>query len=190
VIPSDDHVGPVGHLPQRAPRELCASGRLQITVDTSGPRHSWSDGQTPLERHLGRIVVALETDAETLRLRLELEERELLVAEERRKQEAVEAARRREEAQVQARMKAEAEARARYERGLQRDLRRDARAWALSQQVREFLHAVEGAVPVSDRGQGFRDWLEWAQRYADSLDPLNAPYKLSKELEPELSSSR
>jgi hypothetical protein len=78
-------------------------------------------------------------------------------------------------------MKAEAEARARYERGLQRDLRRDARAWALSQQVREFLQAVEAAVPVSDRGQGFQDWLEWAQRYADSLDPLRSSPRVARD---------
>lgn len=78
----------------------------------------------------------------------------------------------------------EIEARQKYQRGLERDLERAANLWTTSREIRAFLDAVEVSVPVSDRGEGFRVWLEWAERYAESLDPMTQPHRLARDIDP------
>ena len=76
--------------------EHFASGRLQLAVrGISGARHSWSDGKNPLEPHLGRVIVVLETEAERRRLQREAEERARVEAEHRRLEQEAQAERRR-----------------------------------------------------------------------------------------------
>jgi hypothetical protein len=56
-------------------------------------------------------------------------------------------------------------------------LTKDVEAWDQSQKIRSFLAAFRTAMeewsgPIDPKGEVGK-WLEWANRYADSLDPLN-----------------
>lgn len=156
--------------------EQFASGKLQVVIRNMGsPRATWSDGMAPLERHLGRIIVALEVEAERRRQVNEAVERE-----------RGEAERRRLEREEERRRLREQETCAKHELAMSRDLRGLARRWAVATQVRAFLEAIEDAVPVPDRGEGFTAWLRWANEHADQLDPLSEPHKIAMVLEPDL----
>ena len=130
----------------------------------------WSDRKTKrLDDQLGEVIVGIEQAAETLRLRHEERERENREREERRKRAE------------------EAQRRADYFKALRVDLRRMSRRWTVAKEIRSFLDAVEEAVPLSDRGEAFRKWLQWAGQQADGLDPLSAPYMIGRDVEPDAS---
>ena len=177
-----DGMSPLARLTYpRMKRRQRASGRLRIEIDGIS---SWSDGQQPVEQRLGRIVAALQTEPEARCIRAEEVAREQAEAERLQKEQAAEAERKRQEREAERRRIREAEAHEKYRRSLERDLHRAARAWKRSNEIRAFLEAVEEVVPVSDRGEGFRVWLEWADAYAVALDPLSAPHTIARDLDP------
>ena len=152
--------------------EHFASGRLQLVVSgIRGARHSWSDGKNPLAA-TARGVVALESEADRRRLQREAEERARVEAEHRRREQEAEAERRRVAEGTVRRSAQEEERRRRYQLALERDLRGMARRWAVAGHVRAFLGAVEEAVPLGERHEGFVAWLRWANDRATALDPL------------------
>jgi hypothetical protein len=170
--------------------DLVASGNLVLELRigwASDIRKRWRDRENErLEGYLGQVIWAVDEAARALVAYREWQaERARLAEEERKVAEEQTRERRRLEAEEQ-RRKEELKARERYRRGLERDLARAAHFWASSRRIRRFLDAVEETIPVSDRGEGFRNWLKWAHGYARSLDPLSAPHKLARVLEPDL----
>lgn len=170
--------------------DLQPSGNLLLELHIpwgTDTRTHWRDTEKErLEDLLGEMVWVVDEAARALvGHRERLAERERQAEIDRKVAEEKERERRRREAEEK-RRQAEVEARARYQRAVERDLRRAAHHWAVSQQLRSFLDAVEEAVPATDRGEGFRGWLKWAEAYAHRLDPLSEPYKIAKVLDPDL----
>jgi hypothetical protein len=136
-----------------------ATGRLTLRIDDGwvhGARQSWSDGkQQKVENCLNGFIVGLVFVAEGMRQRTierEEREREWREAEERR---ALELRRREEE---------EARVRALLHT---LDRRHTAR------EVREYVDAVRTAMGANaEMPEDLSSWLQWAEGYADRIDPL------------------
>lgn len=142
--------------------KLDGTGQLQIRIDEyswNGHRKSWSDGKTrPLETLLGQVVVGIEAIGEEGRIRrLEREE------EERRRAAAwrVEEGRRRKEA-----LHAEAVD----------ELLKLAEDRDRADSIRRFLKQLATTSPANELA---REWIPWASRIADWLDPLCTTTRLS-----------
>jgi hypothetical protein len=152
-----------------------AGGRLQLRLESSArARRTWSDSSTrKVERALGSVVLALEGELEARR---QLE----LAAEEARLQ-ALEAQRQREE---EHRREREREVQRKHQEALAKDLRTKASAWAEAQQLRAFVRAAADAVPAEARDIGLAAWLKWAEDHVRSLDPLSDSKSLARLVQP------
>jgi hypothetical protein len=150
---------------QRPPRwDHAPTGTLVLKIEeyTRAPtRKTWSDRPNrPLEEQLNDVVAGMILVADAKRR--DEEER-------RREQEAYEAAERR---------RLELERQRQEEEARRQNLHAQADRWASSQRLRRYLDAFERAAtergdqraPSAQRQQ----WLAWARRYADQLDPLTA----------------
>ena len=152
--------------PYRAPRwDYAPTGKLRIERKewTSEPlRKRWADSaKRRLEDVLNDVVLGLVVMADakrTRRLQREREERERQEAERRR----IEAERQRRE---------DLERRQRLERQVE--------SWTKAQQVRAFVDEVERRAQAKDKstepGAKLAEWIAWARRHADRLDPLKPP---------------
>jgi hypothetical protein len=143
-----------GEYPQIPQFDFSPTGLLTVTA-TGWPVRNWRDTQrTPLENRLGEVIAGIVSLAEEVRDReLENARRHF---EHARKQERYE-----EE------LKRRTEERAAYE-----SLVAGAQRWANANQLREYLVAVEAAALRDGRKTpALVDWLEWASRKADWLDP-------------------
>jgi hypothetical protein len=134
------------------------SGRFTFAIhgmSFTGVRQTWSDGRRKrIEDKLGSVVLGLEEASRVAReerLRREDAERR---AEEERRLAAAERARR------------EAEARRVAE------LRDQALLWEEADRLRRFLAAVETRVREGAGDDRTREWLAWAKRVAEDLDPI------------------
>ena len=140
--------------------EYSSTGKLSLIVGYPGEywsRGRVSDGRgVPLEARLRKFVELL------LREGIRLKE-ERLAAEERERREAEERQIRREE-----------ERRCRIELRRRQRIERLADRWRRAQELRAFIAAVLQSRAGSEEPhpRGLDRWLEWAQRYADELDPL------------------
>ena len=128
-------------------------GTLILTVKADDGRSQvWRDRKhEPLEDRLGEVVTAIMKSIEFKLDRMRKQEAERLAREE--------AARKREEEQRR--------------RG---QLERDAAEWRKCEDIRAYLRAFEARIievegRIDPTGQD-ADWLRWAHRYADSMDPL------------------
>lgn len=135
-----------------------ATGRLTFTLTESylSVRSKWSDGaRQNLDEMLNEIVVGLGDAADAMKSRREAFERA------ERERQAAETKRR------------EAEERARRERGRTRALQQEVRSLQQSLAVREYVAAMRKAADAANLPpeHELRAWLEWAERYADRLDP-------------------
>jgi hypothetical protein len=89
--------------------------------------------------------------------------------------------------QEQLRLAREREARLREEKERQEMLEYEAERWAKSQQIRAFVEAVtkkaNGFPDVEAHSAEISDWIEWAKRHADRIDPLlnGYPFLIEKE---------
>jgi hypothetical protein len=136
-----------------------ATGKLTLRIDdgwVQGARQSWSDGkQQKVENCSNSFIVGLVFVAEGMRQRtLEREERERewRQAEERRLLEL----RRREEEEARVRALLHT-----------LDRRHTAR------EVRDYVEAVRTALgPNAEMPEKLSTWLQWAEDYADGIDPL------------------
>ena len=138
------------------------NGILSLRIkndDSLNTRKTWSDGRRQrLEECLNSFVGGLIKAAIAIKhLRAERERRELKWQEERRQREESERIRREEEEKMKA-------------------LDREVASWHRSQQIRSYIEAVKkwgiqkyGEIKPDSKLQ---QWLTWATRQADRLDPL------------------
>ena len=137
------------------------SGKLTLQIDSwsaAGIRKRWSDGKTQrVEDFLTDFTINVVKMADMKRAdRIEREERWRLQEEERRKQAEMVRLRQIEEERL-------------------RDLENQATLWFKSNQLRNYIRAVETA--ALERGCSIEDeplksWLKWANGHANSFDPL------------------
>ncbi|WP_396216371.1 hypothetical protein [Gemmatimonas sp.] len=135
-----------------------ATGRLTFVLTESylSVRGKWSDGaRQNLDEMLNDIVFGLGDAADAIKSRREAFERA------ERERQAAEAKRR------------EAEDRARRARGKARALHQEVRSLQQSLAVREYVAAMRSAADAANLPpeHELRAWLEWAEEYADRLDP-------------------
>ncbi len=141
------------------------SGKLSFVIrsqweGSNAVEHTWLETQsTPLEQQLSDFVIGVVEYANRLVERQREREEELRV-----RQEA--------EARWQEEQRRQAAERARRTM-----LRRQAKRWELSQRLLGYLAAVRVRAEQHPdgvaSGSPIADWLEWAEAYAHSLDPLN-----------------
>jgi hypothetical protein len=148
------------------------SGRLLLKITDPSwreiGRRIWADGKKQrVEKVLNSFVIGL--------IKAAVAEREWRIRHEQWERERKEEERRRRERQ---RMK-EAEERKLW------GLFTDAICWHRSQQIRAYIQAVEGAVEKSagkiTPGSTLEQWISWALKQADRLDPLAAFSYCTKE---------
>jgi hypothetical protein len=162
------------------------SGRLTLTINeggsywTNGCRHTWRDtDKKPLEKRLNQFVAGL----------VEMAARLKQFQEEQRKQEEL---RRQAELRRQEETRQLAEKRKLYkaEKARFEALLTQAENWRKSKLIRELIEAVRAAHSAGgpiDPSSKIAEWLEWAARHADRLDPLQVspPSILDENLEEE-----
>jgi len=144
------------------------AGILVLQVGSRwGMHHTVKDSEkAKLEQLLGRAVLACEAQADEL---IQLQEERT-----RREQQEVE----------HARLRALEQAKAEHQKALAADLVAMASAWVTANRIRDFLRAVEDKLPAEGRSEGANAWLAWAHAHADGEDPLLAPEKIAKRLDP------
>jgi hypothetical protein len=146
----------------RVEYDYTPSGNLFLKIkntDGAGVRKTWTDGiNQRIERSLNSFIIGLIKAGEAIKAdRLERERRNREWEEERKRS-------------------AERERR-RYEEGLKiQAMDKEIATWQKSQQIREYVKAVEDAV-LKKRGEiqtgsELDQWLRWAKSYADRIDPL------------------
>jgi len=130
---------------------------VEIESYTDGPRN-WADAKgKPIERCREQIAHGISAAAKyAKRLRAERE---------------IERARRAEEERLRLRQKAQIER-----------LMENVANWEEAERIRSYLAAVRKRVEAQDGGlkedSRIAQWLDWAHRYADELDPTNAKVEL------------
>jgi len=137
------------------------SGKLTLQIDSwsaSGVRKRWSDGKIQrVENFLTDFAINVVKVADIRRSdRIEREERWRQQEEEHRRQAKIECLRQIEEDRL-------------------RDLENQADRWFKSNQLREYISAVENV--ASERGISINDehlkrWLQWAKTHANRFDPF------------------
>jgi hypothetical protein len=138
-----------------------ATGVLTLKINewVDGVQKSWSDGKTArLESGLNVFLIGLLKVADLLKAqRLKREEEERLRVEAQRQHE-------------------EEERRKQEERDKRDALLKEADSWARSQRLRDYISAVKSALVAKygtpQLGSEADQWLTWADKEADQLDPL------------------
>jgi hypothetical protein len=135
------------------------TGRLALRIvdDYLGVRRTWGDGaKQRVETCLNDFIVGIVAAAEALRTqRLEREARQRAWEEDARRQQVAEDRKLLESARIRA-------------------LDQDLTDWRTSRSVREYVHAMRVAAErtsVGEPGSSLSRYLDWAERYADRLDP-------------------
>ncbi|MEA2986960.1 MAG: hypothetical protein QOD94_3214 [Alphaproteobacteria bacterium] len=171
-----------GH--SRVKEQTVASGRFTLKINdggtywTSGVRHTWRDTEKHrLEHRLDSFVAGLVEMAARLKEHHEEQQRQ---AEVRRQQEL----RRQEEA----RQLAERRKLYKAEKAQLQTLLTQAENWRKSKLVRELIEAVRNSHAASgpiEPGSKIAEWIQWATRQAERLDPLcvSPPSILDEDLE-------
>jgi hypothetical protein len=146
-----------------APRyDYHPSGTLVLKIDryaADGVKRRWKDGKrSRVEDHIQEIVCNVIKIADLRRTRRI----------ERKKQE--------EEWEKQRQRRAELARLRQIELERRDDLEKQATNWVKSQQLREYIQAVEMAAATKGISglshEGFAFWMRWANAHADRLDPL------------------
>lgn len=151
------------------------TGCLILEIDgywSEGVKNRWTDGKKkPLEHQLQEFVCNVIKIADlkrTWRIKREEEEREW----EKQRQHRAEQARLRQ-----------------IELERRDDLEKQATNWVKSQQLREYIKAVEMAAATKGISglshEGFAFWMRWANAHADRLDPLTHGLPFEKDQEPD-----
>jgi hypothetical protein len=147
-------------------QQLIGSGRLVLSI----PHHvggwgqwaTWADtDRVKLETRLNDVVIGVVAAAEEFRAvvsRWQQEEHAERVAALRR---------------------AELERQKNIEIAKAKEIERQATAWSLARTIREYVTAartktdVDNSSTIAPEGMDEAAWLEWAQEYADRIDPLS-----------------
>lgn len=132
--------------------------RLRIEEFAEGERKQWTDGRAKIEEALNDFVSGMILVADAKRARTLYWKR---WEEEQREAARQRAEREREQQRAAERLKA---------------LRDEAAAWAVSQQIRGYVEAVERKAlkrgMSAEPGGRLHEWLEWARGQAGRLDPV------------------
>ncbi len=146
------------------------SGRLELELHGHLPgrcRRKFSDRETlKLEAQLSDVVLAIDRGFDSLlqaRNDNERREREYQAWRQHRDCE---------------------ERRKKHLAALAQDLSHMANKWAEANQIKGYLREVDKQVAEALRTTEFFEWLEWAQAFANSMDPLSTPGQVAKRLEP------
>lgn len=135
-----------------------ATGNLTIRIDSwaDGTRQTWSDGkQQRLENCLNQFIVGIVIVAG------QMHERHLQWAEQERQRNQAEERRLRERQREE------------EERGRIRAVHHTIDMWHTANTVRRYLSEVRSALGSSSGvSVEIKEWLEWADAYADRIDPL------------------
>jgi hypothetical protein len=135
--------------------ELVPNGRLCFQIGDWWPTPSLTDGTTKrLENRLNEFVVKLLEEAFDEQRRREERDREEAQRQERERLRAIEEEKRREEAK---KIK-------QWDEWMT--------AWKRARQVRAFARAIRRAHSPIREGSNIATWLQWADGYANSIDPL------------------
>lgn len=133
-------------------------------LDGTGARQNWADSASAkLDDKAADIAPALAAAAMVVKARRE------------------EAARKQREREEQQRIEEERRKEQQRQQALVDQMFQMRRQWAAAKELREFVQAVEAAVPEVDRDEAFLDWLDLARWYADQIDPLARPAAAVKE---------
>lgn len=157
----------VGFLYSRPKYDYIGTGVLELHLmgDHGYALNTWRDGKSKIEDCLNDFVIAAYVAVERQR-------------ENRRRQEQVEIERRQEEHR-----RWEEEQRRREEAARRKELEEMAASWAKARQIREFLAAVrESHQEVIEEGSAMFAWLCWAEKQANSFDPLVPSDRITKNL--------
>ena len=139
------------------------SGSLVLNIygyETNGVKSVWKDGKrSQIQDHVQEIVCSVIKIADLSRTRrIEMKKQE--DAWEKQRQRRAELARLQQ-----------------VELERREDLEKQAENWVKSQQLREYMRAVETAASkqgISENShEGFAIWIRWAKVHADRLDPLS-----------------
>lgn len=139
--------------------EPVPSGLLQLALGRRGS--TWTDGKrAKIEDRLGEVLAALDQKVTAYRLRCARQQRE--------------------EAERHDQWEhAMADARALFRFEYRRDyLLGQHNAWRLADSLRQFCAVMDAAITAANpesRQPATREWTTWLMRYADSIDPLQAP---------------
>ena len=154
--------------------EYVATGKLTLRFcgwGSSPSRSTWSDAKIQrVENCLNDFLANLYASAVEMRVEREKRERE----EQQRREERA----RKEEL---ARLRSEEQSRV-------EKLKADASSWQEAQRIRHYIAAVrdsaaKGTSPIQPEG-GVQEWLTWAEKQADRLDPLSvSPPSILDEVE-------
>lgn len=159
-------------LRDRKEYEFCPSGNFVLGILTycgEGVRKVWSDGKRQrLENCLGSVVVGLRVAAEGVKaVRLERERWERERQENERKRLEEQERRRKEEEKI-------------------KHLEQVVANWNQSRKIREFVSNVERAIAEAkekhNKPLDLSEWLAWAHRYADSIDPIHLTFLAGRHL--------
>jgi len=160
--------------------DYISTGKLNLLIDNSSGyklRKKWTDGGTKkVEDKLKDFLVgAIKVADRTIKEQIEAEERKRCWEEERRQWE-------------------EERRRRQFEEDRLRELLNQAESWTKSQQLRSYIRAVQEAASKLPNLEDFQDklneWVSWAQRHADRLDPLSQQLPFDVDREPENSETR
>lgn len=142
--------------------DFSATGNLNLLIENSGGsvlRKKWADGKTKKveDKLTGFLLGAIKIADRQIKERIEAEESRLRWEEARRREE--EESRRRE-----------------IERKRLQELENQAVLWTKSQQLRNFIRAVQEEASKRPYSKDFQEkldeWVSWAQRHADRFDPI------------------
>ncbi len=151
--------GSVSHLPPRTAYEAAGTGRLEISISSNywckGRQTRWSDGKrAALVDKLAEMLREIELRASEFRNR-QIEAQRLADERHHAWEHAMHIARERHTEQRRA-----------------QHLLDQVERWGQAQQIRDFCNATTKRFT---RESSTAEWIEWARRYADSIDALSSP---------------
>ena len=166
-VPTKDEIK-YGHW---RPNNYVPSGRLNLLIESyigDGYQKIWTDGdRNPIEGRLNSFISGLIKASEGMKIiRLEREKREREWAEQERRRQEAERRRVEQEKQI-------------------RELESFVMTWDKSRKIREFMLAVESELLERqgsiDETSQVSEWISWARKYADTIDPIVQTFKKAEE---------
>jgi len=144
------------------------TGRLSIQFGKFTETVSCTDGKVLVEEQLSKLIAKLELLKERLKVQEEENRRRRIAYEEER------------------RIEMEAQNRKKMETGLLRQILEDSNLWKQAQLLREYIDHIETKAIGEGKLEGeIAEWIDWARKKADWLDPLTESYdEMLKEVEP------
>jgi hypothetical protein len=151
--------------------DLNQSGRLSLRVRAYYAMHrGWSDGaKRRLDDVLGKAVLGIE---------------ELARAAAEQRAELEEASRQRE---VEERRRQSRTVLSHYEQALGCELEQAVEDLRRADAIRQLLRAVAEAAVPREKAEAIQAWIDWAARWADSIDPRTDPATVARVVVPDVS---